>query len=283
MKPTYGLYVAGVGSAFAITLFDAMRNDSGSALMKAAAWLYTKFGVDRQGTWILVALFLFCLVAALVVFTYGPNTTKEAFVLGAGILSLFNASVVSPINPAKSIGSTGAMSSLGIVSSAFAEDPGQSSTSRGQNDLSDLWVFVDGPRQLRVPETRVTVFDAATSAPVLSTTTRTTFKLSLPPGDYFLQLDHYGYRSVITRIRVSQNGVAYEIPMRSVDYSSVVNILGADTIDVKQDGALAEQISLAFLQCRRGASPGKAALEIPEDKRERLAAIPDFARTLCLQ
>lgn len=281
------LYVSGIGATCVVTVIDAMRNDKASALMKGAGWLYTTFAPNQQMLCIAVTFLFLVAVSALLVHTYVPSNKKEAFVLGASILAIFNTGVVSPSTPAKGGSVPGAfvLGAVGIISSAIAQD-----ASRERSGA--VWVFIDGVPLNTQSETRVLIYSASSKRVILNDYVSPTFQLSLPYGDYFMELDRSGYRSIITPVRVALPASAYHVPMKPVAISSIQNILGAENIVVSQDFPLSMALLHVTDQCDATLGEGgilasaetkEAAKDsIPTEIRQRLTANPQLARVLCL-
>jgi hypothetical protein len=268
---TLGLrhYVVGVGSAWAITLFDAVRNDSSSALLKTAGFFY-RYGANKQLLWTILAAVILGLVAALTVYAYEPKSKKEAFAVGLSIISIFNATLTSPFKMPQ-IGLLDS-SSNGLISSALAQ-ASDTVVSKPQ----DVWFFISGPKALRHPETRVAVFSADDNRLVTTQIEYPAFRLSLQPGQYFVQINHTGFRSSIAKIAVTTKSNAYRITMDPISYSAIANILGAANVPAEPDEKLGAAVEAFIANCHDGITDVAALKALGQPEYDSLKKVPEFA------
>lgn len=271
--PTTATYVCAVGAAAAVTIFDGVQNDKAAALMKTGGWFSRVFaGGDQGGIWFALALVFFCVFAGLMAFAYRPREAKEAFLLGASVLALLNALVKSPLEANKSA------SSGFLISSVFAQTEAKVEPRR-----ASVWLFIDGPTQLKKPETKLFVFDTTTGKVVVNTNILTTTKVELPQGNYYFEIAHYGYRGIVFSAEVSSSVSVYRPQLRKVQFDSILNLFGPDSIEVKIDRKSANYLEKAMELCGFGETMAakRELAKLGDNDIERIVADPYLSSTIC--
>lgn len=277
--PSCGIYVAAVGAAFITTFFDDVRNSNISALKKTTIAVREMIKISDTSAVgpTLVSIILFCALAALLVFVYRPKETKESFLLGLSVLVVAGLASPPPINTGvESVKSAhsdqSALFGLLPFSSALAQ-------SEAQKEGHMVWIFLEGPGQHQLPETRVEAYSNGNLT--INTMVNTAFYLKLPPGKHQIEISHLGYRSTSFEISSSDSIEAYKVPMKKVSFDSLSNFFGAQTISVQEDTVLTEAVTNAISECKRNnyEAAAVAARRIGVDK-EKLQR--ETRRLICL-
>ena len=297
---SWGLYIAAVGAAAATTFFDRVRNGEVSALRKTGIALREMIESSEftSGSASMLALLIFCLVAALMVFVYRPKEHKEAFVLGLGVLAAMGMLIsppaltslhATPSPPDASAAPTPGASAARItrsefswISSAHAQPlpPSQSRTDEAQ--VAGVWVFLDGPRRLQPQETRVLVFSKQARATVVNAPASPAFQLSLPPGSYQFEISHLGYRSTVFNIDLAAGTQAIQVPMEAVNME-LLNFFGPAKGRPKIKSDWAQKLESATRTCNDSHDRAKAAAALKGMSSRWLDNLSDEARrSLCL-
>ncbi len=279
--PSVGIYVSAVGAAFIATFFDHVRNRDLSAVMKTAVAIREICELSTVSTsgQFVAAIFIFCAMAALLVFVYQPKQTKESFLLGLSVLVVAGLTVPplqSTGTDAKRIvpADRGGAFNMLPISSAYAQ----------QNIPQEermVWILLEGPGQHHFPETRVMVYSGISGNLIINALVNTIFYVTIPAGKHQIEISHLGYRGVSFEINPSQPVTAYRVPMKGVKIDSLWNFFGPQTVQILEDPTIGKLLEGAISECRQKNSEAAASLfrqtGIPKDKLER-----ESRRLLCL-
>lgn len=290
-SPVWGVYIAGVGAAAASTFFDRVRNGDVSALRKTGIALYEMLGSSdfTSGHASALALLIFCLIAALMVFVYGPRELKEAFVLGLGVLAAVGMAIApSPqttLHAAQAESTPAAtpaarLTEFSLIPSAHAQTLPQAPAS--PSALAGVWVFLDGPQRLQPRETRVLVFSLQTHAAVLNAPASPAFQLSLPAGSYQFEISHLGYRSTVFNLDLKPGAQAIQVPMEAVNME-LLNFFGPAKGRPKLKADWAQKLDSAARTCAETRDKAQAAAVLKGLDKRWLNNLSDEARrSICL-
>ncbi|MEO6281278.1 hypothetical protein [Roseateles sp.] len=285
----WGVYLAGVGAAAATTFFDRVRNGEVSALRKTGIALREMIGSNdfTSGNASMLALLIFCLVTALMVFVYSPREQKEAFVLGLGVLAAMGMAIAPPEQTTLHAAPTAPLAPVHVsefswISSAHAQPTPAAEQSRA-DDLrtAGIWVFLDGPQRLQPRETRVLVFSLRTHATVLNAPASPAFQLSLPAGSYQFEISHIGYRSTVFNLDLKPGSQAIQVPMEAVNME-LLNFFGPAKGRPKIKADWAQKLDNAAQSCAESHDRVQAAAALKGLDKRWLNNLSDEARrTLC--
>jgi hypothetical protein len=296
-NPGIGLYVAAVGAAAVTTFFDRVRNGEVSALRKTGIALreMVESGNITSGYLSMFALLIFCLVAAFMVYIYRPSEPKEAFILGLGVLATVGMTVAPPKltglhantesgGAPHSVGNMPATLSLSdrfleLIPSAHA----QTNEVPNEPRKAGVWVFLDGPKQLRTPETRVLIFALQSKTALVNAPANAAFYIALPPGGYQFELNHVGYRSVAFPVTLESGTQVLQVPMEQVNFE-LQNFFGPTRTKVRARPDIARQLDSALSACASDATDRNnvAASALTRlDKSWIKALSPEARRMLC--
>lgn len=295
-NPGLGLYIAAVGAAALTAFADGVRNGNASALRKTGIALreMVESGDLNSAYLSLLALGIFCLIAALMVYVYRPRARREAFTLGLGVLAAMGLAVAPPPPTELRAGTQPpplplaterpAHQSLGdvlgnLLPSAHAQpQPGPTESRR-----ATVWVFLDGPSQLRMPETHVLVYSLRGKAVLVNAPASIAFQIALPPGDYQFEVSHAGYRSVAFPVTVEAQTQALQVPMEPVNMD-LQNFFGPARTKIRTRPDLARQLDTAMSLCTStgGERNPAARAALPGiDRRWLKALAAESRRMLC--
>lgn len=287
-KSVFACYMSAMGAAFMATFFDHVRNKDMSAIKKTAVAIREIFEISTASTsgQSIVAIAVFCAIAALLVCAYKPKESKEAFLLGLSVLVVAGVGV-PPLQP-KNVEAWNFNASNGTTAfyllpfpTAYAQDSKSLREDQAMPNESMVWIFLDGPGQRQIPEVRVMAYSGASGALLVNALVYTKFYLVLPSGTSRIEISRIGYRSVSFQINPSLPISAYRVLLKEAQLESVVNFLGPQNISVDEDTQLAQLLSTSVSQCRANnpAAAAKSAIEagVKKDKLER-----DTRRLLCL-
>jgi hypothetical protein len=251
----------------------------------------------------LLALMIFCLVAALMVYIYRPREPKEAFVLGLGVLAAVGMTVAPPKptglradadagsapHAASEVPTTLSLEDilLGLLPSAQAQNTNVPDEPR----RAGVWIFLDGPQQLRTPEAHVLIFGLQSKSALVNAPANAAFYIALPPGRYEFEISHMGYRSVAFSVAVESGTQALQVPMNQVDME-LQNFFGPSRTKVKPRPEIARQLDSAQASCadaatdrtsaaNAAANAAAASALVGLDKRWIKALPPEARRMLC--
>ncbi|WP_457445178.1 hypothetical protein [Roseateles sp. P5_E4] len=297
-NPAIGIYVTAVGAAAVTTFFDRVRNEEVSALRKTGIALreMVESGDVTSGYLSMFALLIFCLVSAFMVFVYKPREPKEAFVLGMGVLAAVGMTVAPPKStnlhvdgaagqPPKAANEVPAKLTLSdAVLGLFPSANAQTKEAPAEPRRAGVWVFLEGPQQLRTPETRVLIYALQSKTALVNSPANAAFYIALPPGSYQFELNHVGYRSVAFSATLESGTQVLQVPMEQVNVE-LQNFFGPTRTKVRTRPEIARQLDGAQAACASGggeqSNTAKSALA-GIDKRWLKALSPEARHMLCV-
>ena len=280
--PTTVCYITAVGAAFIATFFDHVRNSELSAMQKTAVTIrdILKLSDGSTSSQLVIAILIFCATAAILVCAYRPKETKESFLLGLTVLAVAGFSVPPVQQTGKEAKSSVVSRKVSLfdilpLSTARADEP------RVLTDERMIWIFLDGPGQRQIPETRVVVYSGATGSLLINSLVFTKFYLIVPSGVNRVELSRLGYRNVSFKIDPSRDISVYRVPMKETRFESLANFLGPESISIQEDPVLSEFLEKSVTECRNKqvetATNYAKQAGVKAEKLER-----DARRLLCL-
>jgi hypothetical protein len=278
-----GVYIAGVGMALAFTFVDGMVNRNTSAMQKFANFGAELFQ-DPQSLqfYAKLAFAFFGLAAALLIFVNLPLTKKDAAAYGAGVLAFLNVGVppqgveasrsmifplVSEALP-ESIDPAAAplrpyhgTSSLNFLGTAHAQTPTANSRESSE-PRTIVWIFIAGIMNFSQPNTRYFVKNEENKL-VGAVLAKSAAMFVLAQGNYYVQVQHPGYRSMIFPIKVEGQYTGIVVNAEKVRFDNIENAFGPTAVASKPEDGWAIAMNQASNKCREG-DPLSAAATLEE-------------------